>query len=244
MNITRPSIVSLTLLNLSMGMSNTSFAHEAADPLISMVSINQLEQRLNTDTESNNLNINSWDADIWLGKDLNKLWLKTEGEFVDGSREESEVQVLYSRAIAPYWDLQTGWRGDFNEDQNQHWFAVGLQGLAPYFFEIDSALFFGQGGQTALRIDAEYELMFTQKLILSPEVETTVYGRNAENYSQGSGLANIDAGLRLRYEIRREFAPYIGINWSKKYGNTADISRASGGDIEVMQWVAGVRAWF
>jgi copper resistance protein B len=229
---------------LCMAANNISLAHEAADPLISMVSINQLEQRLNHDAQSNDRDISNWNAEVWLGKNLDKLWLKTEGEFVDGQREESELQVLYSRAIAPYWDLQTGWRGDFNPEQNQHWFAVGLQGLAPYFFEIDSALFFGKGGQTALRIDAEYELMFTQKLILSPELETTVYSRNAPRHEQGSGLAKIDAGLRLRYEIRHEFAPYIGINWAKKYGNTADISRRNGGDIETLQWLAGIKVWF
>jgi copper resistance protein B len=229
---------------LCVAANNISLAHEAADPLISMVSINQLEQRLNHDAQSNDRDISHWNAEVWLGKNLDKLWLKTEGELVDGQREESELQVLYSRAIAPYWDLQTGWRGDFNPDQNQHWFAVGLQGLAPYFFELDSALFFGEGGQTALRIDAEYELMFTQKLILSPELETTLYSRNAPKHEQGSGLAKIDAGLRLRYEIRREFAPYIGINWAKKYGNTADISRRNGGDIETLQWLAGVKIWF
>ena len=95
-----------------------------------------------------------------------------------------------------------------------------------------------------MRIDAEYELMFTQKLILSPELETTLYSLNAPKYEQGSGLAKIDAGLRLRYEIRREFAPYIGINWAKKYGNTADISRRNGGDIETLQWLAGIKVWF
>jgi copper resistance protein B len=235
----------LAVLGISaMTLVNHSYGHESEDQILSMVSINQLEQRYSSDSETNDLDITSWDANAWLGKDLDKLWLKTEADVVDGSLEESELQLLYSRAIAPYWDLQTGWRGDFNEDQNQHWFAVGLQGLAPYFFEIDSALFFGEGGQTALRIDAEYDLMFTQNLILSPELETTVYGRNAPKYEQGSGLARLNAGLRLRYEIRREFAPYIGVNWSKKYGNTADIALSNNGDIESLQWVAGLRAWF
>jgi copper resistance protein B len=230
-------VSALTLVNLSYG-------HGSEDPILSMVSINQLEQRYSSDSETNDLDIASWDANAWLGKDLDKVYLKTEGDVVDGSLEESEIQLLYSRAIAPYWDLQTGWRGDFNEDHNQQWFAVGLQGLAPYFFEIDSAVFFGEGGQTALRIDAEYELMITQKLILSPELETTVYGRNEPKYEQGSGLASLDVGLRLRYEIRREFAPYIGVNWSKKYGNTADIARSNSGDIESLQWLAGLRVWF
>lgn len=233
-----------TVSLLAIAVNNMSFAHEAADPLISMVSINQLEQRLNNDSQNDDLDISSWNADVWLGKNLDKLWLKTEGEFVDGQREESELQVLYSHAIAPYWDLQTGWRGDFNQDQNQHWFTVGLQGLAPYFFEIDSALYFGEGGQTALRIDAEYELMLTQKLILSPELETTLYSHNTPKYEQGSGLAKIDAGLRLRYEIRREFAPYIGVNWSKKYGNTADLARRATSDVETMEWLIGVKLWY
>ncbi|MFT5888511.1 MAG: copper resistance protein B [Zhongshania sp.] len=242
MSINKRNLAAFTLLNTA--ALNLSYGGAMEDPILTMVSINQLEQRFDNDSQSKDIDISSLDADIWVGKNLNKLWLKTEADVVDGSLEESELQLLYSRAIAPYWDLQTGWRGDFNEDQNQHWFAVGLQGLAPYFFEIDSALFFGEGGQTALRIDAEYELMFTQKLILSPELETTVYGRNEPKYEQGSGLASLDAGLRLRYEIRRELAPYIGVNWSKKYGNTADIARSNNGDIESLQWVAGLRAWF
>jgi len=116
--------------------------------------------------------------------------------------------------------------------------------LAPYFFELDTALFIGESGRTAFRVQAEYELMFTQKLILTPEVEINFYGQNDVDLEIGSGLSDIEAGLRLRYEVRREFAPYIGVNWNKRFGNSADFSRSSGKSVDDFQWVVGVRAWF
>jgi copper resistance protein B len=133
----------------------------------------------------------AWEAEAWLGKDLNKLWLKTEGELLKGETEEAELQLLYSRAISPYWDLQLGWRGDMQPTPNRNWAAISLKGLAPYFFEVDASLFIGQSGRTAARLSAEYEMLFTQRLILSPELGIE------------SGLSNISTGLRLRYEIRR-----------------------------------------
>ena len=127
---------------------------------------------------------------------------------------------------------------------NRDWFAVGFQGLAPYFFEIDAAAFIGNNGQTALRLEAEYEIMLTQKLILTPEVEINAYSKDDEATGVGSGLSDIELGLRLRYEIRREFAPYIGVNWNKTYGDTANFSRDEGEDVSDTQFVVGIRAWF
>jgi copper resistance protein B len=127
---------------------------------------------------------------------------------------------------------------------NRDWLAIGFQGLAPYFFEIDAAAFIGNNGQTALRLEAEYEVMLTQKLILTPEVEINAYSKDDEATGVGSGLSDIELGLRLRYEIRREFAPYIGVNWNKKYGDTANFSRDEGEDVSDTQFVVGIRAWF
>ena len=158
------------------------------------------------------------------------------------------MQLLYSQAIAPFWDFQLGWRRDFEikdaQKPEQDWAVIGFQGLAPYFFEVDTAFFIAESGSTALRFEAEYEMMLTQQWVLSPEVEVNLYGQNDQALGQGSGLSDIEFGLRLRYEIKREFAPYIGINWSKKYGNSAEYASLQGEDTSDTQIVIGVRAWF
>ncbi len=137
-----------------------------------------------------------------------------------------------------------GLRKDFQPTPSRSWAVLGVQGLAPYLFEVDTAVFLGESGRTALRLEAEYEILFTQRLILSPEIEVNFYGQNDEATGTGSGLSDVEFGLRLRYEIRREFAPYIGVNWFKKFGNTADFSRLEGAEVSDTQIVLGVRAWF
>lgn len=209
------------------------------DPWLTMVIIDQLEIR-NTDGSDPLV----WDAEGWTGKDLHKLWLKSEGEYDDGRIEEAELQVLYSRAFAPFWDLQFGWRRDIRPTPDRDWLALGVKGLAPYFFDIDSTLFIGDRGRTAARLEAEYEIMLTQRLILAPEIELNLHGQDDAETGLGSGLTDIEAGLRLRYEIRRQFAPYIGLNWTRLYGDTADFARTAGDDIDDIQLVLGVRAWF
>ena len=224
---------------LLLGSANPVLAGGKDDPLLTKVLIDQLEVR---DVDDNNPLV--LDGQGWIGKDLQKLWLKAEVEQVDGETEEAELQALYSQAIAPFWDVQFGLRQDFQPTPSRSWGVIGLQGLAPYFFEIDTALFIGEGGRTALRLEAEYELLFTQRLILTPEIEVNFYGQNDADLGIGSGLSDMEAGLRLRYEIRREFAPYIGVNWNKSFGNTADFARSEGEDTDDLQWVIGVRAWF
>ena len=228
-------IVLMTLL-----LSGTALAGGMNDdPLLTMLMVDQLEIRSDSDDPPL-----VWDAEGWLGKDLNKLWLKTDGEYVDGSLEEAEIQALYSRAIAPFWDLQAGWRHDIQPEPNRDWLALGVKGLAPYYFDIDLAVFIGESGQTAARLQVEYEIMFTQKLVLVPEVELNLYGKDDPAVGIGSGLADIEAGLRLRYEIRRKFAPYAGLNWIHLYGQTADFARIDNGDTDNFQFVLGTRFWF
>jgi copper resistance protein B len=209
------------------------------DPLLTMLVVEQLEIR---ETDGDNPLV--WDAEGWLGKDLHKLWIKTDGEYVDERVEEMELQLLYSRAVAPYWDLQLGWRRDIRPTPERDWMAFGLKGLAPYFFDIDASLFVGESGRTAARLKAEYEVMLTQRLILAPEVELNLHGKDDSDTETGSGFSDIEAGLRLRYEVRREFAPYIGLNWARLYGNTADFAREEGEDVDDLQMVLGVRFWF
>ena len=209
------------------------------DPLLTMLVVDQLEMR---DTEGDETFV--LDAEGWIGKDLHKLWVKTKAEHVDGDFEEAELQLLYSRAVAPFWDMQFGWKHDFRPRPSRDWLALGVKGLAPYYFDIDTAVFIGDSGRTAARLQAEYELMLTQKWILVPEVELNLFGKNDRETGTGSGLSNIEAGLRLRYEIRREFAPYVGVNWTRLFGDTADYAREEGEDTDDVQLVFGLRFWF
>ncbi len=209
------------------------------DPLLLTVILDQVEMRDATGDDTF-----SWDVEGWLGKDLDKFWFKTKGERTGGNTDDAELQFLYTKAIDRYWDFQLGVRYDFEPSPSRSWAVVGIKGLAPYFFDIDAALFIGESGRTAFRFEAEYELLLTQRLILTPDIEISLHDKNDPMTGIGSGLSDIEAGLRLRYEIRREFAPYIGINWSRLFGNTADFARTAGESTSETQLVIGLRAWF
>lgn len=206
------------------------------EKLFFMGKLDQLEVR---EEDSNALK-----GDLWFGGNRDKLWFKGEWEREDG--EKKELQALYSRAVVPFWDLQMGLRHDFRleDGPSKNWAAIGFQGLAPYFFEVDAALFVGEGGASAMRLEAEYELLFTQRLILSPEIELDFYGQNDPATHTGSGLSDMEAGLRLRYEITRQFAPYIGVHYEKKFGEAASFARANGESTSDTTWVIGLRTWF
>ena len=215
-----------------------SWAASVDDPLLFNMILNEFET---ADSSNDPL---GWDAQAWLGHDLDKLWIKTEGERVAGVTEDLQVQALYGRAISAFWDFQIGLRHDARPGPSQDWAVIGLQGLARYFFEVDTALFIGESGNTGFRLNAEYERLFTQRLILTPEIEKNFYGKNIPEVSIGSGLSDVTLGLRLRYEIRREIAPYVGLEWSKYYGNSADFIRRDGLEISDSKVVAGLRIWF
>lgn len=208
------------------------------DAPFGMVLLDQLEWR-----EINDADAQVWEFDAWYGNDYNKIWFETEGERVDGD-EEGRVELMWDRIISPWWSLQTGVRQDFGEGPSRTWLDLGIQGLAPYFFEIDAALYIGEQGRTAVRFSGEYDVLITQRLILQPELEVRLFGKSDPENGIGSGLSNVEVGVRLRYEIRREFAPYIGLHWERKFGRTADLVREEGEDANDLTLVAGVRAWF
>lgn len=187
-----------------------------------------------------------WEGQGWVGKDLQKLWVKTEGEYniEDSEFEEAEVQALYSRAISPFWDLQAGLRHDINPNPSRTYAVVGAQGLAPYWFELDGAFFLSDEGDVSVRLEAEYEIRFTQRLILQPRIELNAAFSDDDDIGVGSGLSTAQAGLRLRYEVRREFAPYVGVSWNRAFGNTKDFKQAAGENTSEVSWIAGVRFWF
>ena len=187
----------------------------------------------------------TWDVAGWTGGDINRFWWKSEGEGDFDGETEGEVQALYSRAISPFWDVQAGVRQDFRQggDDPTH-LVLGLQGLAPYWWEIDAAAFLSTEGDLTARVEAEYDQRITQRLILQPRIEVEASAADAPELGLGSGLTHVEAGLRLRYEITKEFAPYVGVEWSRELGDTADFTRAVGAEPEHTRFVIGLKAWF
>lgn len=186
----------------------------------------------------------AWEGQGWIGGDINRLWLRSEGERVDGETESADLEVLYGRGIARWWDLVAGVRHDFKPGESQSFAAIGVVGLAPQKFEVEATAYIGERGQTAARFEAEYELLLTNRLILQPLVEINVFGKDDPARGIGSGLSSVEAGLRLRYEFTRKFAPYIGVVRERAFGNTADLRRNEGEDIDDTRVVFGLRTWF
>lgn len=184
------------------------------------------------------------DGDAWYGKDFDKLWLKAEGETTRGRLRDLRIEGLWDHAIATYWSTQIGVRHDSGVGPDRTWAALGVQGLAPYWFDTEATVYVGQGGRTAARLQLEYEELLTQRWVLQPKVELNLYGRDDPKRGTGSGLSDAEFGLRLRYEIRRQFAPYVGIVYRQRFGHAADFARAQGEAPDDLQFVAGLHAWF
>lgn len=185
-----------------------------------------------------------WDIEAWYGGDINRFVLKAEGE--GGLKEgidEAEVQTLYSRAVGPYFDLQAGLRYDFEPGQRTY-ATVGFEGLAPYWFEVEGAAFLSDKGDLSARFEATYDLRLTQKLILQPQAELNFALQDIPAAGTGAGLSDAELSFRLRYEIRKELAPYIGISWERKFGGSADFARAAGEGVSSTSVVVGLRGWF
>ena len=204
------------------------------------VFFDQLEARIQSGRDGY-----AWDAEAWYGGATNRLWLKTEGEGTFGSSpEQAEVQALWSRALDPWFNLQAGVRYDFRPDPRRGYLVVGIQGLAPYWFEVDGAVFLSDRGDLSARFEGEYEQRITQRLILQPRVELDFALQDVPAIGVGSGLSSAEAGLRLRYEIVPEFAPYVGVQYGRAFGDTARFRRAAGEDVGGWSFLMGVRTWF
>ncbi|WP_033075405.1 copper resistance protein B [Sphingopyxis sp. MWB1] len=187
----------------------------------------------------------AWDAEAWFGGDINRLTIKGEGESEIGEGfEGGEAQLLYSRAIGPYFNAQAGVRRDFGPGPDRSYATIGFEGLAPYWFEVEGALFLSDKGDAFARIEGEYDQRITQRLVLQPAIEADFALQGVPESGIGSGLSKAELGLRLRYEIIREFAPYVGVQWERKFGATADYARASGKAVETTAFIVGVRIWF
>jgi copper resistance protein B len=186
----------------------------------------------------------SWDAAAWYGGDLNKLWVETEGEHADGETQGARVEVAWDRIATTWWSTRLGMRWDVGDGPSHSWVAFGVAGLAPGFVELQAMAYVSDGGRTALRLSTEYDLLLTQRLVLQPALELNAYGHDDPARLIGAGLSDMQLGLRLRYEFRREIAPYLGVNWLKRFGDSADLTRAAGDDADEFAYVAGFRLWF
>jgi len=183
------------------------------------------------------------DAEAWYGSDYNKLWLKAEGERHDRRLDALRTEALWDRAIDAFWSSQLGVRQDTGQGDSRHWVAFGVQGLAPYWFETEATFYWGKGGNFAALLDIKYELLITQRWILQPNLEANFFSENDADSGVGKGLSDLELGFRLRYEITRQFAPYIGISTKREYGDTAEFSQAADEKTRLTEVVAGVRVW-
>jgi copper resistance protein B len=206
---------------------------------LGMLLIDQLEYTNGKDADGF-----SWEAEGWYGNDANKLWVRTEGDRSGGKLEDADLEAFWNHNVATFWSTQLGLRQDFGEGPARTWAAFGVQGLAPYWFELEATAYAGDAGRTAARLRAEYELLITQRLIFQPDFEVNLYGKDDPARRIGSGLSDAQLGLRLRYEFSRQFAPYIGVNWIRRVSTTADYAREDHQPLLDRQILVGIRFWF
>ncbi|MDX2275093.1 MAG: copper resistance protein B [Hyphomonadaceae bacterium] len=202
--------------------------------------IDQLEAGFDDDGETY-----SWHAQGWYGGDIHRFWWKSEGEGAfENEIEDAELQLLYSRAVTPYFDLQAGVRQSHLDGEDRTDLVFGVQGLAPYWFEIGATAFVSTDGDLTARAEAEYDLRLTQKLILQPSAELNLAAQDIPDLDIGAGFTDAEVGLRLRYEFSRRFAPYVGVEWTSALGDTRDIREAHGEDTQSTRALIGLRALF
>ena len=224
-------ILSLVLLGFTLPV----FAMGEDDPLLASLQVHQLEWRADEDLV--------WDVEGWVGKDRDKLWFKSEGERPDSTTEEFETQLLYHRAISSFWNLQTGWRGDWQPETRRSWFALGVSGTAPGFIDTQLTAFVADG-RSAVRLKAEYEALLTQRFKLVPKLETNWYSDADQANERGDGITDLELSLRLHYLIRPDLMPYIGVSYTALYGETGDFAEAEGERDRNLQVLAGLSFWF
>jgi copper resistance protein B len=208
--------------------------------VLTFVTFDQLEGRTNGPNTAFR-----WDGEGWIGTDFNKLWLKSEGRVTNGDTSDGDQEILYDRPIPHlrYFDWQAGVRLDLDSGPTRAWAAIGVQGLAPYFFNFAPTLYIRDGGRVAGRIQGSYDLYLTQRLILQPQVELNFYSQPDRGRGIGTGLSELDSGLRLGYQFSRKFAPYLGYAYSGVFGQTATFSRQAGEPTSAPRFVFGAWVW-
>ena len=213
--------------------------HSMSNPIRTFVLVERLEWRASEQGSDAGVHVVAW-----VGRERNRLWLRGEGATEDGRTEEAQAHVLWGRQVTRWWDVVAGIRQDLEPGDAQTWAAVGVQGLAPYWFDVQATGYVGADGRTQLRVDADYELLLTNRWILQPRFEAQLAGKADDERQTGAGLMTTDVGLRLRYEIRRELAPYAGVMWRNMWEGTADRTEDAGESTSGARFVAGLRFWW
>lgn len=213
--------------------------HPMSNPIRTFVLVERVEWQASG--QGSNAGV---DVVAWVGRERDRLWLRGEGEREDGRTEEAQAHVLWGRQITRWWDVVAGIRQDLEPGDAQTWAAVGVQGLAPYWFDIEATGYVGAAGRTQLKVDVDYELLLTNRWMLQPRFEAQFAGKADAERQTGAGLMTTDVGLRLRYEIRRELAPYVGVMWRNKWQGTADMAEDEGESTRGARFVAGLRLWW
>ena len=187
-----------------------------------------------------------WDGQGWIGTDMNKLWLRSEGFLDNGTVSDGDIEALYDRPIPRmrYFDWQAGIRQDLDSDPRRTWGAIGIEGLAPYYFEIEPTFYFRDGAHVAGRLTTTYDLRITQRLVAQPEMEMNFYSKPDPQRMLGTGLSDLDTGVRLRYEFSRKLAPYVGFAYTRKFGGSATLSREAGEIVSAPRFIFGLRVWY
>ena len=185
-----------------------------------------------------------WKGQAWIGTDTDRLWLRSEGRRDDGRTQAAEIEAMYGRPVSRWWDLLVGVRHDFKPGPSQDFAAIGITGIAPYKFEVQATAYVGSGGRTAARVEIEYETLLTNRLVLQPMLEAEFSGKADARRGIGTGLTTVETGLRLRYEIVRRFAPYVGVSYERAFGGSAALREQQGRETRGAHVVAGVRVWF
>lgn len=226
------------------GLPRAAAAQVMDDKIYSLVLFDLAEYR-----RTGNGNPVSWDLVGWVGGDFTRVWFKSEGDApTTGGGGEWDAQVLYGRLIAPFWDVQLGARIDVRYggggERARVLAVLGLQGLAPYWFELEPALYVSQNGDVSGQLTASYDMFITQRLIVQPRLEAHAAVQEVPDFGVGSGLNSIELGLRTRYEFRREYAPYLGVSWLRRVAGTADLARRAGEAVSDFAVVGGIRVWF
>ena len=234
-----------TLLAANAGAQTMSMDAGHHEPLVGHLLVDQLEYRLQKGKDAI-----AWDAQAWYGGDYEKVYFKSLGEAIIGAGgaseafEKAEFQLLYSRLVGYYWDVQGGVRYDVRPDPQRAYAVIGLQGLAPGFFELDLQGFVSHKGDISARLEGEYDLYVTQRLVAQPKFEVDLALQDVPELGVGRGISDIELGLRVRYEFVREFAPYVGVSWERAVGRSASYARDEGEDVSKLSLVTGIRFWF
>lgn len=236
MNLRRSTLLLIFLSGSALAQENLRVMDKA---VLYMIDVEEFEF-----SDLGDRNDLAWDADFWVGTDTDRLWLKTTDESADLGQDSSELQVLYSRAIAPFWNLRTGIRRELNPKPSEDSVVLSILGLAPYGIEVEAELFLGEGGHTSAHLEAEHELLLTQRLKFTTEAEIDAHAQSDDIRGIGAGLSKLKLAFRLRYEIRREFAPYVGLRWTRFAGRSEDIALARGYDADDVELIAGLRFWY